>query len=53
MFGSFGFPGFGFHGILPSYYPYLVAMGLGRCNCRPAPQPFIPCAIPFPVIRFW
>jgi hypothetical protein len=38
MFGPFGFPGFG---ILPSYYPYLAAVGLGRCNC-PNTLQFLP-----------
>jgi hypothetical protein len=63
MFGSFRsfpsfFPGFGFGGILPSYIPYLVANGFGRC-CGPfAPYPYLtsfPVVAPFPVFgpRFW
>ena len=37
MFGAF--PGYG--GVLPSYYPYLAAMGVGRCNC-PNTLQFLP-----------
>lgn len=59
MFGSFGvFPGVCCHGILPTYIPYLVAMGVGRCHC---PNPlqnlpafvFQPVITPFPFRRFW
>jgi len=49
MFGPFGgfFPGFG--GILPSYYPYLAAMGFGRCCC-PNPLQNLPPFVLFGTI---
>jgi hypothetical protein len=63
MFGPFGFPGifpgFGFGGILPSYIPYLVANGFGKCNCSNPLQNlpsfiFQPLITPFPFTRrFW
>jgi hypothetical protein len=35
-FGRFGYPGFGFGGIAPSYYPFLYSSGFGRgCGCGP------------------
>lgn len=58
MFGPFGgpfigrrfsrfspgfFPGFGFGGVSPTYYPYLVANGWGgSCGCGPFFSPFSP-----------
>jgi hypothetical protein len=58
MFGPFGvFPRFGFGGILPSYIPYLVASGFGRCHC-PNPLQNLPAfvftgVIPSPFILRW
>lgn len=56
-FGGFTpfFPRVGFFGgILPSYIPFLVANGWGRCSCPSFPVPFpifTPIApfVPFPV----
>jgi hypothetical protein len=51
MFGFGGFfPRVGPFGVLPSYIPYLVANGWGRCGCYtpyPYPVPFYPLS-PFP-----
>jgi len=50
MFGFGGlFPRVGCFGVLPSYIPYLVANGWGRCSpiYYPYPVPF-PCYLPYP-----
>jgi len=46
------FPGFGFGGVLPTYYPYLAANGWGRgcCNYGPFFAPFNP--FPFTPFRY-
>lgn len=49
MFGFYPyFPRVGPFGVLPSYIPYLVANGWGRCNCVPYPYP-----VPFPIYPCW